>query len=99
MVRYSLLRLMIFFGVLAALWLLGLRDRDEQLLLLVLSALISMAISFVVLKRFREDYSRQIAERLQRRAEGRHGAGGADEQAEDAEAEGPRGTNGPAEYR
>ncbi|HET6693881.1 MAG TPA: DUF4229 domain-containing protein [Pedococcus sp.] len=109
MVRYTVLRLLIFFGVLAALWLLGLRDRDEQLLLLVLSAVISMAISLVVLKRFRDDYSEQIAERLQRRAEAKQQrARRSDEQAEDAEDadEGAAGTRdtggdqqGPVEYR
>ena len=107
MVRYTVLRLLIFFGVLAALWLLGLRDRDEQLLLLVLSAVISMAISLVVLKRFRDDYSEQIAERLQRRAEAKQQrARRSDEQAEDAEDDGGRGhprhrgdQQGPVEYR
>lgn len=89
MVRYSLLRILIFFGVMAALWLLGLRERDEQLLLLALSALISMAISVVALKRFREDYSQQLAERLERRAQAKQQRGArADEQAEDAEDEG-----------
>ena len=68
MVRYSVLRLLIFFGVLAALWLLGLRGPDQQLLLLVLAAAISMAISVVVLRPFREDYSRQLAQRLDARA-------------------------------
>ena len=102
MVRYSLLRILIFFGVMAALWLLGLRDRDEQLLLLVLSALISMAISVVVLKRFREDYSQQLAERLERRAQAKQEQRsarpiGSDEQAEDAEDE--TRDNGPVEYR
>jgi hypothetical protein len=98
--RYSILRLLIFFGVMAALWLLGLRDRDEQLLLLVLSALISMAISFVVLKRFRDDYSRQIAERIERRArEKQQRAASSDERAEDSEDEATREPNGPAEYR
>lgn len=99
MVRYSLLRILIFFGVMSALWLLGLRDRDEQLMLLVLSALISMAISVVVLKRFREDYSRQLAERLERRAQAKQqqAAGRSDERAEDAEDE--RRDTGPVEYR
>jgi hypothetical protein len=102
MVRYSLLRILIFFGVMAALWLLGLRDRDEQLLLLVLSALISMAISVVALKRFREDYSQQLAERIERRAQARQAqrsarTDGSDEQAEDAEDE--TRDNGPVEYR
>ncbi len=100
MARYSVLRLLIFFGVMAALWLLGLRDRDEQVMLLVLSALISMAISFVVLKRFRDDYSRQIAERIERRARAKQQrAASSDERAEDSEDDGTRGQNGPVEYR
>jgi len=97
MVRYSLLRILIFFGVMSALWLLGLRDRDQQILLLVLSALISMAISVVVLRRFREDYSQQLAERLERRAQAKQQRGHVDEQAEDAEDESR--DNGPVEYR
>jgi Flp pilus assembly protein TadB len=112
MVRYSVLRLLIFFGTLAALWLLGLRDRDEQLILLVLAAAISMVVSFFVLKPFREDYSRQIAERLERRAQAKQQArqqapraGTSDESAEDAEDErqqgqqGQQGQDGPVEYR
>jgi mannitol-specific phosphotransferase system IIBC component len=100
MVRYSLLRILVFFGVMAALWLLGLRDRDEQLLLLVLSALISMAISVVALRRFREDYSQQLAERLERRAQAKQQQRTArtDEQVEDAEDEGSN-SGGPVEYR
>ena len=87
MLRYSVLRLLLFFGVLSVLWLLGLRDEDEQVWLLVLAALISMVISIVVLRPFREDYSRQLAERLERRAQAKaqRAARGTDEQAEDAE--------------
>ena len=60
MLRYSVLRLMIFFGCLVPLWLLGLRDQSEQLVLLVVgAALLSMLVSYFVLRRFREDYSRQ----------------------------------------
>lgn len=95
MVRYSVLRLLIFFGVLAALWLLGLRGPDQQLLLLVLAAAISMAISVVVLRPFREDYSRQLAQRLEARARAKQQRStGADELAEDSEDEGPKGTAG-----
>ena len=65
MLRYSVLRLLIFFGVLSLLWLLGLRDQDQQWMLLVISALISMVLSFFVLARFREESTRRIAERLQ----------------------------------
>ena len=98
MLRYSDLRLLIFFGVLSLLWLLGLRDQDQQWMLLVLSALISMVLSFFVLARFREEGTTAIAERLQRRVEakqaGKPAVHGADEEAEDAEDE-----RGPAEYR
>jgi len=97
-VRYSVLRLLIFFGVLAALWLLGLRGPDQQLLLLVLAAAISMAISVVVLRPFREDYSRQLAQRLDARARAKQQRStGSDELAEDAEAaedEGPKAPGG-----
>jgi hypothetical protein len=96
-IRYSVLRLLIFFGVLAALWLVGLRDRDEQVLLLVLAAAISMLISFFALRRFRDDYSQEINDRLTRRAEARRErAQVRDEAAEDAEDEG---SQGPVEYR
>jgi hypothetical protein len=100
-VRYTVLRLLIFFGVLAALWLLGLREPEQQILLLVLAAAISMLISFFVLKRFRDDYSRQINERIQARAQAKQErrAAASDEQAEDAEDEGSQGNQGPVEYR
>lgn len=98
MVRYSVLRLLIFFGMLSLLWLLGLRDRDEQVLLVVGAALLSMLISFFVLRRFREDYSREIAQRLERRAQARReraeGARRSDEDTEDAEDTSPGGGTG-----
>ena len=100
MLRYTVLRLLIFFGVLSLFWLLGLRDRDQQWMLLVLSALVSMVLSYFVLARFREESTRQLAERVQRRAEAKQAAGatgtvhGRDEAAEDAEDD-----RGPAEYR
>jgi hypothetical protein len=87
MLRYSLLRVLVFFGVLSLLWLLGLRDRDEQWMLLVLSALISMVLSYFVLARFREESTRRLEERLTRRSEVRQerAATSSDEAAEDAE--------------
>ena len=98
MLRYSVLRLLIFFGVLSLLWLLGLRDQDQQWMLLVLSALISMVLSYFVLARFREESTAELARRIERRAEakraGKPAVTGADEAAEDAEDE-----RGPVEYR
>ncbi|HEV7147271.1 MAG TPA: DUF4229 domain-containing protein [Pedococcus sp.] len=96
MVRYSLLRALMFFGVLSALWLAGLRGATQVFPLVVLSALISMVLSFFVLKRFREESTQQIAAAVERRAAARRAkAPNSDEAAEDLEAEG----GGPAEYR
>lgn len=83
MFRYTLLRTLIFLGYLLLLWLLGLRDRDEMVMLVVGSALISMVISWFGLRRMREEYSAQLAARLERRANRRRGV--SDEAAEDAE--------------
>ena len=102
MLRYSVLRLLVFFGVLSLLWLLGLRDQDQQWMLLVSSALISMVLSYFVLARFREESTRQLAERVQRRTEAKQAAAaagtgtvhGRDESDEDSEDE-----RGPVEYR
>lgn len=98
MLRYSVLRLLIFFGVLSLLWLLGLRDQDQQWMLLVLSALISMVLSYFVLARFREESTAELARRIEHRAQAKQARTradtGADEAAEDAEDE-----RGPAEYR
>ena len=86
--RYTVLRLLVFLGCLLLLWLVGLRDRDELLLLVVGAALLSMAVSFVVLKRFREDYSAQVASTIERRTAARQARTGdarSDEEIEDEE--------------
>ena len=85
MLRYSVLRLLIFFGVVCLLWLLGLRDRGQEWMLLVLSALISMVISYFVLARFREESTQRLQERIERRMQAKQAH--ADELAEDAEDE------------
>jgi len=85
MARYTVLRLMIFFGLICALWLLGLRGW----LLLGLSALTSMVVSYFVLQGPRTQFSASIARRVDeraRRAELAH-AGEIDEIDEDAEAD------------
>ena len=96
MLRYSVLRVLMFFGVLSALWLAGLRDRSQEIPLLVLSALISMVLSFFVLRRFREESTQKLAAAVERRTAARQAkAGESDEAAEDAEADG----EGTAQYR
>jgi len=84
MARYSVLRLMIFFGFLCALWLLGLRDQGQRWWLLGLSALGSMVASYFVLRGPRAMFSASIARHVDERAR-RAELAGRDEVAEDAE--------------
>lgn len=84
MVRYSLLRLLVFFGCVVVLWLLGWRSREDLVPLILVAALVSMVISFFALRPFRQAYSAQIADKLQARADAKV-SHGVDEVAEDAE--------------
>ncbi|PRY59337.1 uncharacterized protein DUF4229 [Knoellia remsis] len=84
MVRYFILRTLIFIGCLAATWLLGLRDREEQLLAVVIAAVASMIISAFVLRPFRQQASADIARRVEQRGEKRRDEV-SDEDIEDAE--------------
>jgi Protein of unknown function (DUF4229) len=100
MLRYTVLRILVFLATLALLWLFGLRGEENLLLLVVGAALLSAVISFVALRRFREDTSAQIAERLEHRAEARRAREprpAADEQAEDAEVEQRRSSTTPGD--
>ena len=86
MARYSVLRLLIFFGFLCALWLLGLQDANERWWLLGLSALGSAIVSYFVLQGPRAELSANIAHRVDERAR-RLEQGHKDEIDEDIEAE------------
>ena len=86
MARYSVLRLLIFFGFLLALWLLGLKDESQRWWLLGISALGSMVVSYFVLQGPRAQFSARIARHVDERA-GRAELARADEVAEDAEAD------------
>ncbi|HMM95546.1 DUF4229 domain-containing protein [Phycicoccus sp.] len=100
--RYTVLRLLVFFGCVLLLWLVGLRGRDQYLLLVVLAALLSMVVSYVALRRFRQDYSTQLSETIERRVEARRAKGGdrrTDEEAEDAEVVTRRGDEGEDDFR
>ena len=95
MLRYSLLRLLVFLGCVSLLWLLGLRDRDELPYLVVGAALLSAVISYFALRRFREDYSAQLAHKIEARSAARRRPAptpSQDEVAEDAEVSGDEGT-------
>jgi hypothetical protein len=82
MVRYSVLRLLMFFGFLCALWLLGLRGAW----LLGVSALGSMVVSYFVLQGPRAQLSASITRRIDARA-ARHEQARPDEVDEDTEAD------------
>ncbi len=89
MARYTLLRLMIFFGLFLLLWLLGLREASQQWWLLGLSALGSMVVSYFVLQGPRAQFSASIARRVDERARRADQAADreTDENAEDAQAD------------
>ena len=96
MARYSVLRLMIFFGLLCALWLLGLRDHSQRWWLLGLSAVGSTVVSYFVLRGPRTQFSANIAHHLDERAQraelaGAHNNDKSDQIAEDAEIDGDSG--------
>ena len=67
MLRYTVLRVLVFLGCLAVLWLLGLRGEEDLLLLVVGAALLSAVISYFALRRFREEYSAQLAAKIDQR--------------------------------
>ena len=90
MLRYSVLRLLVFFGVAAVLWLLGLRDQGEMVVLILLAGVISLVVSAVVLKPFRDAASADIVRRVEARRARRveePGQMAGDAAAEDAEAD------------
>ena len=63
-IRYSLLRTMLLFACMLAIYLLGVRD---PVLLIALTGVSSIALSYFLLKGPREQMARQIAERAGRR--------------------------------
>ena len=88
MLRYTIFRLLIFSGCLVFFWLVGLRN--DQILLLLVSAAASVILSFFLLRSQRNRFSEQIADRIEKRQEAKRAAREAgeletDEDAEDAE--------------
>ena len=100
MLRYTLLRFLVFFGCLAVLWLAGLRDEEDMLILVVGAALLSAVISYFALRRFREDYSAQLATRLEERSAAKHAAApGPPTDEDDEDAEVGRSRDGDGDFR
>ena len=85
MVRYSLLRILIFFGFVFLFWLIGLRT--NPVLLIGASAIASAAASYILLRGMRDEITASLVERHEARAEGRQlqPDPASDEAAEDAE--------------
>lgn len=81
--RYSVLRLMLLFGCLLILWLVGLRN---VVLLLSATAVLSFGLSYFLLKGPRDAMAQTLAERAARRMA--EPVDDPDAQAEDAEDEG-----------
>lgn len=81
--RYTVLRLLLFFGVLLALSLVGMRG----ILLLAVSAVLSMALSLVVLRGPREELAMRLDERVRERLDAKQErrTGDPDADVEDAE--------------
>ena len=86
MVRYGLLRVLIFFGFVFLFWLIGLRD--NPILLIGASAVASAAASYILLRGMRDEITGRLMERHEARLEAKQ-AGivdrDSDEAAEDAE--------------
>lgn len=61
--RYTALRLLVFFGVMCAAWLCGLRSY----LLFVVAALLSTFISYFALNRFREETVEVVQHKVEER--------------------------------
>ncbi|MEO6996829.1 MAG: DUF4229 domain-containing protein [Terracoccus sp.] len=90
MVRYSMLRLLIFFGFVLLFWLIGLRDSSDmgRLLLVGSAAIASAAVSYVLLRGMRDEMTAKLVERHESRVRAKaEGFEDGDELAEDAEIE------------
>lgn len=91
MVRYTILRLLIFFGFVLLFWLVGLRGTSDmgRLVLIGSAAVASAVVSYVLLRGMRDEMTAKLVERhearLRAKAEGFED--GDDELAEDAEIE------------
>jgi hypothetical protein len=84
MVRYSLLRILIFFGFLFLFWLIGLRN--NPVLLLGASAIASAAASYILLRGMRDEITAKLVDRHEAKLEAKHEVDPtSDEFAEDAE--------------
>ena len=81
LIKYTVLRLAIFVASLVLLWAVGVR---QSILMLVLAALISLALSYLLLRKQRDDLAVAISEHTRARIERHQTIGAADADVEDA---------------
>lgn len=82
LIKYTALRLALFVVSLIVLYAIGVR---RSILMLVLAALISLALSYLLLAKQRDAVALAISERISGRIDQRSGLGQADADAEDAD--------------
>ena len=87
LIKYSVLRLGLFVGSLAVLWVVGVK---QSLLMVALAAFISLALSYLLLGKQRD----AVAQAIQARVGRRKGWGQADADAEDTDSN-PHSSQGP----
>ncbi len=85
MLRYTLLRLLVFFGFTLLFWLVGLRN--NTIVLVALAAIASSITSYALLRGMRDEMTARLVSRHEARVAARQQARSEDELAEDAEAE------------
>jgi hypothetical protein len=81
LVKYSVMRLALFVGSLVVLWAVGV---ERSIMMVVLAAVISLALSYLLLGKQREAVAQGIASRIDSRLQHRQNLGQADADAEDA---------------
>jgi hypothetical protein len=82
LIKYSVLRLALFVGSLVLLYAVGVR---RSILMLVLAAGISLALSYLLLGKQRDAVAQSISDRISSRVEKRQTLGQSDADAEDAD--------------
>jgi Protein of unknown function (DUF4229) len=81
LIKYSVLRLALFVGSLIVLWAVGVR---QSILMLVLAAAMSLALSYLLLRKQRDEVALALQARIEGRVARRSGIGRADAEEEDA---------------
>jgi hypothetical protein len=93
LIKYSVLRLSFFVASLILLWVVGVR---QSILMLVLAAVISLALSYLLLRKQRDELALALDARTRARLDRRAGIGQSDADEEDAAVAATEGRTTPA---